>query len=199
MCEPPWCTELALIKQDEMVRYVAVMFMWFCCWQLARGSWPQLPLGELELGQEMKEEIDWHFAQALRYNVLAIGEMQALKMLITLQCLAEAGPQQPTPGYVSQCIESLICPLVAMGIGFTAHVVMASVPSGHSSHSTSLETDVSTANISSLPSSVGSARDLANRAGMEAVMVISTTASTDATSKTPTEGTVIEQKERDDK
>ena len=61
MCEPPWCTELALIKQDEIVQYVAAMFMWFCCWRLARGSWPWLPLGELELGWEMKEEIDWCF------------------------------------------------------------------------------------------------------------------------------------------
>ena len=45
-----------------------------------------------EPSQEM-EEIDWHFARALRYNVLAIGEMQALKMLMTLQCLTKAGPQ----------------------------------------------------------------------------------------------------------
>ena len=89
-------------------------------------------------------------------------------------------------------------PFGAMGIGFTIHAVMA-VPSGHSSHSTSLETDVSTANISSPLSSVGSAGDLANRAGMEAAMDGSTMASMDATSETPTEGTVVDQKEKDDK
>ena len=40
MYEPPWCTELALIRQDEIVQYVAAMFMWFHRWRLARGSWP---------------------------------------------------------------------------------------------------------------------------------------------------------------
>ena len=74
------------------MRYVAAMFTWFHCWQLARGSWPWLPLEELELNLDMKEEIDWRFTQALKCNVLAMGEMQALKMLIALQCLAEAGP-----------------------------------------------------------------------------------------------------------
>ena len=59
---------------------------------------------------------------------MVIGKMQVLKMLIALQCLAEVGPRKPVSGYVSQCIESLICPLMAMGIGFTAHAMMASVP-----------------------------------------------------------------------
>ena len=127
--------------------------------------------------------------------MLAMGEMQALKMLIALQYLAEAGPWKPAFGYVSQCVESLVCPLVAMGIGFTAHAVMASIPLGRSSCSTSLETDISTADISSLPSSVGSAGDLVNRAGMEAAMDVSTMASMDPTSEAPSEGTVIDQKE----
>ena len=130
--------------------------------------------------------------------MLAMGEMQALKMLITLQCLAEAGPQKPILGYVSQCIESLICPLMAMGIGFTDHAMMASAPSGHSSRSTLLEMDVSTADILSLPSSIGSARDLANRVGVEAAMDVSATASMDVASKTLSEGTVIDWRERDE-
>ena len=87
--------------------------------------------------------------------------------------------------------------MVDMGIGFTAHAMMASVPSGHSSHSTSLETDVSTADISSLPSSIGSAGDLAKRMGVEATMDVSITALTDATSETPMEGTVADQKEKE--
>ena len=84
--------------------------------------------------------------------------------------------------------------MVAMGIGFTAHTVMAFASS---SHSTLLETDVSTANILSLPSSIGSAGDLAKRTGIEAAMDVSIMASTDAPSEAPTEGTVISQKERD--
>ena len=85
--------EQALIHQDEEVRYLAVMLTWFCCWRVLRGTWPQLPSGELNLSQEMKEEIDRHFAKALVYNMLTIGEMQALKMLVALQCLTEAGPR----------------------------------------------------------------------------------------------------------
>ena len=85
-----------------------------------------------------------------------------------------------------------------MGIGFTTHAMMASIPSGHSSCSTSLETDVSTADISSLPSNVSSARDLVDRAGTEAAMDVLTMASMDAASETPSEGTIIDQKERDD-
>ena len=88
---------------------------------------------------------------------------------------------------------------MAMGISFTAHAVMASVPSGHSSRSTSLETDISTADILSLLPSVSSAGDLVNRAGTEAAMGVSTTASMDAASETPSEGTIVDQKERDDK
>ena len=29
MMEPPWQTEMASIKQDENIRYIAVMFLWF--------------------------------------------------------------------------------------------------------------------------------------------------------------------------
>ena len=72
-----------------------------------------------------------------------------------------------------------------MGIGFTLHAVMASIPLGHSSHSTSLEMDISMADISSLPSSIGSTRDLVNIASAEEAMEVSITASMDATSETP--------------
>ena len=71
-------------------------------------------------------------------------------------------------------------------------------PSGRSSCSTLLETDVSTADISSLLSSVGSAGDLANRVGTEAAMDVSIMASMDVASETLSEGTVIDQRERSD-
>ena len=156
-----------------------------------------MPHGELSLSQEMKE-IDWGFARALRYNVMTIGEMQALKMLVTLQCLTKAGPQQPAPGYVCQCIESIVCPMVAMGIGFTAHAMMVSALSGHSSHSTSLEMDVSTADVSLLPSSIGSTGYLARKMSMEVAIDVSIMALMDASSEAPTEGIVTDWKEKDD-
>ena len=107
--------------------------------------------------------MDWHFTCALGYNMLSIGKMQALKMLTAFQCLAEAGPRRPTPGYVCQCIELIMHPMMGMGISFTMHTVLASALSICSSWSGSLETDVSTADVLSLPLSIGSARDLVKK------------------------------------
>ena len=100
--------------------------MWFPHWQISNGTWPQLPNGELNLSQEMKEEIDRCFASALGYSMLMIGEMQALKMLVALQCLAKVGLRRPPPGYVFQCIKSIVHPMAAIGISFTAHAMLAS-------------------------------------------------------------------------
>ena len=54
------------------------------------------------------------------------------------------------------------------------------------------------ADISSLPSSVGSAGDLVKRANTEAAMGVWTTALMGAPSETPMEGTVIDWKEKKD-
>ena len=91
---------------------------------------------------------------------MLMGEMQALKALITLQCITEAGPRRPAPRYVCQCIKSIMHPISAIGIAFSVHSVLASAASSRL-RSTSLKTDVSLADLSSLPSSVGLARDLA--------------------------------------
>ena len=87
--------------------------------------------------------------------------------------------------------------MVAMGIGFTAHTMLVSTPSSHSSHSTSLETDVSMVDILSLPSSVGSTGDLVKRADTKATMEVLTTVSMGTPSEAPREGTVINWKEKD--
>ena len=102
-----------------------------------------------------------------------MGEMQALKVLITLQCITEVGPRKPTLGYICQCMESIICPLSVIGITFSAHPVLALATSSQS-RSTSLEPDISLANLSLLPSSVGLAGDLTQKADQEADMEIST-------------------------
>ena len=56
-----------------------------------------------------------------------------------------------------------------------------------------LETDVLTADVSLLPSSVGSAGDLAKRANTKAVMEVLTMALMGTHSETPTKDTVINQ------
>ena len=104
---------------------------------------------------------------------ILMGEMQALKVLITLQCIAEVGPWKPTPGYICKCMESIMHPLSVISITFSAHSVPALAASSRS-RSTSLKTDVSLANLSSLPSSVGLARNLAQKANQEADKEVST-------------------------
>ena len=126
--------------------------------------------------------------------MMSISEIQVLKMLITLQCLTKAGPRRPDPGYVCQCIESIMCPMMAMSITFTAHAALVSAPLTGSSWSTSLKTDVSVANVSSLLSSVGLAGDLVRKVNTEAEMEILTVASTGTPTEVPTGDNTIDKK-----
>ena len=173
MCEPSWRMELAQIQKDEEVRYITAVFTWFQHWKIRRGVLPLLPRSEFNLSKEMRDRVDSCLAPTLVKVEMLMGEMQALKALIILQCIAEAGPQKPNPGYVCQCVESIMHPLSAIGIAFSAHSVLASAALSRSS-STSLETDVSLANLSLLPSSVGLARDLAQKVDQETDMEVST-------------------------
>ena len=135
--------------------------------------WPLLPQSEFNLSKEMTERVNSHLVPTLVKVEMSMGEMQALKALITLQCIAEVGPQKPAPGYVCQCMESIMHPLSVICITFSAHSILAS-PALSRSMSTSLKTEISLANLSLLPSSVGSARDLARKVNQEADMEVST-------------------------
>ena len=125
MCEPPRRMELAQIQKDEEVRYIATVFTWFQWWRIRRGVWPLLPQSEFNLSKEMRDRVNSHLTLTLAKVEMLMGEMQALKALITLQCIAEVGPWKPTPGYVYQCVESIMHPLSAIGITFSAHSVLA--------------------------------------------------------------------------
>ena len=159
MMEPPWQIEMASIKQDENIRYIAVMFVWFQHWKVRSGSWPSLPRCDFVLNQEISNTVNLHLTPTLAKLDLSLGELQALKVLTTLQCFAEMGPQKPAPGYTCQCVKSIMRHLMVLDIPFTPQAVLG-VPVSTWSRSTSLETDVSLANISSLLLSVGSAGDM---------------------------------------
>ena len=121
----------------------------------------------------MRDRVNSHLAPTLVKVEMSMGKMQALKALITLQCITEVGPRRPTPGYVFQCVESIMRLLSVIGITFSVHSVLPSAASSQS-RSTSLETDVSSANLSLLPSSVGLALNLAQKVDQEADMEVST-------------------------
>ena len=126
MCEPPWRTELAQIQKDEEIRYITIVFTWFQQWRIRRGVWPLLPQSEFNLSKEMRDRVDSCLTPTLAMLEMLMAEMQALKILITLQCIAEVGPRKPTPGYICQCMESIMRPLSVIGITFSAHSVLAS-------------------------------------------------------------------------
>ena len=101
--EPPWQTKMVSIKQDENIRYTAAMFVWFQHWKVS-GSWPSLPRCNFVLEQEISDTFNSCLAPTLAKLDPSLGELQALKVLTTLQCLAERGPWKLAPGYTCQCV-----------------------------------------------------------------------------------------------
>ena len=87
------------------------------------------------------------------------GERQILQVLTTLQYLAEVGPKSPPPGHVAHSMQSIMQPLQQAEISFMPHAVLGYATLIRS-RSTSVKTDISCADISLLPSSVGSAGDM---------------------------------------
>ena len=119
MMEPPWWTEMASIKQDKNIRYIAAIFVWFLCWKVRSGSWPSLPRCDFVLNQEISDTVDLCLAPTLAKLDLSLGELQALKVLTTLQCLAEMDQQKLAPGYTCQCVELIMRHLTVLDIAFT--------------------------------------------------------------------------------
>ena len=182
MMEPPWQTELAKIKQDDDVRYVTAIIVWFQHWRIRSGSWPLLPRCDFALDQKTIDTVDSHLAPTLPKMDLSLGELQALKVLTMLQCLAELGPQKPAQGTISHCVESIMRQLMVLDISFSSQAVLGSTVS-RQSRSTSLEMDVSLADIFSLPLNVGSTGDMHRheRQDSEADMEIATSEAGEST------------------
>ena len=86
------------------------------------------------------------------------GESQVLWVLTTLQYLAEVGPKSPPPGHMVHSVQSIMRSLEQLEISFQPHTVLGHDTSVRSS--TSIETDVLCADISSLPSSICSVGDM---------------------------------------
>ena len=162
MMEPPWQTQLAKIKQDDDIQYITAMFVWFWHWKIRNGIWPSLPRCDFAHNQETIDTVNLCLAPTLAKMDLLLGELQALKVLTMLQCLAEIGPRKLVQGMISHCIESIIRQLMVLDISFSSQAVLGSTVLTQL-RSTLLEMDVSLADIYSLPSSVGSTGDMHQR------------------------------------
>ena len=90
---------------------------------------------------------------------MTLGERQALQVLTTLQYLAEVGPKIAPAGQITQSVQSIMWPLQQAEISFMPYAVLGHATSTRS-RGTSVETDILCTDISSLPSSVGSAGDM---------------------------------------
>ena len=86
-------------------------------------------------------------------------EMQALRVLTTLQYLVEVSPRSSPAGQIAQSIQLIMWPLQQADISFMPHVVFGYAALTQS-RSTSVETDVPFTDISSLPLSVCSVGDM---------------------------------------
>ena len=114
MTEPPWQTKLAKIKQDDDIRYVAAMFVWFRRWRIRSGSWPLLP--RFCSWPITIDTVNLRLAPTLAKIDLSLGELQALEVLTMLQCMAELGPQKPVQGTISHCVELIMRQLKVLDI-----------------------------------------------------------------------------------
>ena len=85
--------------------------------------------------------------------------MQALGVLTTLQYLGEVSPKSPPAGQITQSVQLIMQPLQQADISFKPHAVLGYAASTQS-RGTLVETDVSFAEISSLPSSVSLVGDM---------------------------------------
>ena len=85
--------------------------------------------------------------------------MQALGVLTTLQYLGEVSPKSPPAGQNTQSVQLIMQPLQQADISFMSHAILGYAASTQS-RGTLVETDVSFAEISSLPLSVGLVGDM---------------------------------------
>ena len=79
-------------------------------------------------------------------------------MLTTLQYLAEVGPKSPPLGHITHSVQLIMRSLEQLDISFQPHAVLQYGTSVRSN--TSIETDMSSVDILSLPLSVCSAGDM---------------------------------------
>ena len=115
------------------------MLMWFQHWRIRSGSWPSLPRCDFALDQEIIDPVNLCLAPTLAKMDLLLGELQALKVVTTLQCLAELGPQKPAQWTISHCVKSIMRQLMVLDISFSSQAVLGSTVSMQS-RSTSLKT-----------------------------------------------------------
>ena len=158
MAELSFRQELQCIRETEHLRYIIAMIVWFKHWKQDQGWGDTNSTCSFQVGAATTVNIETRVLSVITQVNMSQGESQVLWVLTTLQYLAEVGPKSPPPGHVAHSVQSMMRPLKQLEISFQPHAVLGYGTSVQSS--TSIETDVSCADISSLPSSICSAGDM---------------------------------------
>ena len=135
------------------------MIVWFHRWRQEQGWWPLLSACSFQVGTLATAIIETQVVSVTSEIEMTFGERQVLRVLTTLQYLTEVGPKSPPLGHVAHSMQFIMQSLQQAEISFTPHAVLGYATSIRS-RSTSVKRDISCADISSLPSSVGSAGDM---------------------------------------
>ena len=159
MMEPTWRHELQCIRENNHVQYIIAMLVWFRPWKQEHRSWPSLPVCDFQVGAIAMATIKSRVVSVTREIEMILGEMQTLRVLTTLQYLTEVGPKSLLAGQIAQSVQSIMLPLQQADILFMPRAVLGYAVSTRL-RGTSVKTDISCADVSSLSSSVGSAGDM---------------------------------------
>ena len=148
MMEPNWRQELQCIRENDHIRYIIAMLVWFNRWRQEHGLWPSLPASDFQVGAMAMPTIITRVMSVTTEIEMTLGEMQALWVLTTLQYLVEVGPKSPSARQIAQSVQLIMQSLQQAEISFMPHAVFRHAILTQS-RGTSVKTDVSCADISS--------------------------------------------------
>ena len=103
MMELSFRQELQCIRETKYLQYIIAMIVWFKCWKQDQGWWVPIPACSFQVGATATINIETRVLSVISQVNMSRGEIQVLRVLMTLQYLAEVGPKSPPPGHVAQC------------------------------------------------------------------------------------------------
>ena len=100
------------------------MIVWFKCWKQDQGWWVPIPTCSFQVRAAKTVNIETRVLLVIAQVTMSRGESQVLRVLTTLQYLAEMGPKSPQQGHVAHSVQSIIRPLKQLEISFQPHAVL---------------------------------------------------------------------------
>ena len=83
MMEPTWRHEIQCIREDDHVRYIVGMLVWFHQWKQEHRLWPSLLSCDFQFGALATATIESRVVSVIKETDMTMGEMQALRVQTT--------------------------------------------------------------------------------------------------------------------